>query len=107
VYTRAEIKSSLASLDFSLSLALALSFFKNVLLQLVLEMRVFEQKVRFTSLTPPSNASVFVSAHRVVEVDVRALLEFFVGDFRFLSPGEPGAVLFVESPVGAFQLSSG
>ena len=70
-------------------------------------MRVFEQKVRFASLTPPTDASVFVPAHRVVEVDVRALLEFFVGDFRFLSSSEPGALFFVEPPVGAFQLSSG
>ena len=44
-------------------------------------MRVFEQKVRFASLTPPSDASVFVPVYGVVEVDVRALLEFFVGDF--------------------------
>ena len=70
-------------------------------------MGIFEEKVGFTSLTPPPDASVLVSGHGVVEIDVRALLVLLGGDFRFLSSREPSAVLFVKPPIGSFQLSSG
>ena len=70
-------------------------------------MSVLKDEIGLGSLGPSANGTELVPGDGVIEVDVRALFELFVADFRFFASGKPGGVFFVETPVGVFELTCG
>ena len=75
--------------------------------ELVFQVRILKHEIGLGPLTPTDGGTELVSRYGVIEEDVRALLEFFVWDLRFVSSSEPGWIFLVEAPIRAFELASG